>query len=200
MKFLIKAFLFGTTIYCLLVSLNTKKITNERGVSDTTSSSSIPNGWFNIVGKTGLCASAKNKGDRVNQQRCDCSEELMWKAELHNGSYVFINKNGYTLDNYAQNKNNGNKTISYPRNNSGAQLWKVEKVNDANLLKNTGSNKCFDDTGKAEVGQGYHIWDCNKSNQNQWFKLKDISCEPKRLKENNNGDYERDFSSKKRKF
>ena len=40
-------------------------------------------------------------------------------------------------------------------------------------LRNFATNKCLDDTGIADIGQGYQLMDCDKSNKNQWFKVKD---------------------------
>merc|ERR1712032_1370751 len=37
-----------------------------------------PAGWWNIIGPTGLCVSARNNNGRLVQQRCGGSADLSW--------------------------------------------------------------------------------------------------------------------------
>ena len=132
----------------------------------------LPQGWFNIVEQSGFCLAENGKEKRVVQQTCSSSESLMWKAEEQSCGVVFINKNGLILDNHSDLTNNGNDVIVWDRNNSGAQIWNVEpsNVDGYYQIRNVHANRCLDDTGKKGVNELYHIWDCNK-NENQKFKF-----------------------------
>merc|ERR1711957_752367 len=78
------------------------------------------------------------------------------------------------MDNSQSLSNNGNKVMGFKRNNGANQVWIIEFINNGNNIqfKNVQRNKCFDNTGKAAIGQFYHIWDCGNDNKNQWFEFK----------------------------
>jgi hypothetical protein len=132
-----------------------------------------PDGFFNIIGKTGFCVSATEHYKPLTQQYCGPADHLQWKVENHKDGLVILSKNGLAMDNFENRNGNGNKTIGYQRNNTSAQVWLIESVNNGNHVhfRNPHTNRCFDDTGKAGVGRTYHIWDCSNINQNQWFRL-----------------------------
>ena len=134
----------------------------------------IPEGFFNIVGKTGLCVSAKNPNGRLVQQKCGDSDDLLWQTEKYSNGLIIKNKTGRVMDNRGQGRRDGNPTLGYSRNNTPAQVWVIESVHNGNHvhIRNLQRNKCFDDTGRNVVGQGYHIWSCSNGNKNQWFLLK----------------------------
>merc|ERR1711957_956349 len=132
-----------------------------------------PKGWFNIVGTTGLCVSAKNNKGRLVQQTCGDSDDLLWSTEPQGDGIVIKNKTGRVIDNADQNTYNGNQILGNTRNNSPAQIWAVESVGHGDHVhfRNLQRNKCIDDTGRHAVGSVYRLWYCNNDNKNQWFKL-----------------------------
>merc|ERR1711957_809436 len=132
-----------------------------------------PKGWFNIVGTTGLCVSAKNNKERLVQQTCGDSDDLLWSTKPQGDGIVVINKTGRVIDNAEQNAYNGNQILGNTRNNSPAQIWAVESVGHGDHVhfRNLQRNKCIDDTGRHAVGSVYRLWYCNNDNKNQWFKL-----------------------------
>ena len=132
-----------------------------------------PDGWFNIIGKTGFCVAATNKNGALTQQNCGSEDVFSWKAENHKNGLVILCKNGLVMDNFENKNANGNKTIGYQRNNSSAQVWLIYSVQNEKYVtfRNPHTNRCLDDTGAAAVGKGYHIWECSNTNRNQWFRL-----------------------------
>merc|ERR1712032_30828 len=136
--------------------------------------SRIPSGWWNIVGPTGLCVSARNNNGRLVQQNCGGSADLLWTAQRHGKGLIILSKNGRVMDNAARRGNNGNPILGYRRNNTPAQIWAIESVHHGNHyhFRNLQRNKCVDDTGRHAVGQKYHLWSCSNGNKNQWFNLR----------------------------
>jgi hypothetical protein len=136
-----------------------------------------PDGFFNIIGKTGFCVSANNINGKLTQQNCGSSDHLSWKAENHPNGLVILCKNGMVFDNSGQVNKNGNPTLGFTRHNGPNQLWVIESVQNENHVhfRNPQTNKCFDDTGDARVGNSYHIWECSNDNRNQWFRLNPVT-------------------------
>jgi len=132
-----------------------------------------PNGWFNIVGKTGLCVSARHNRGNLTQQRCGTGADLQWRVIRYRNGLILQARNGRIMDNRGQGARNGNPVIGYPRNNTPAQIWAIESVRHGNHVhfRNLQRNKCLDDTGVARVNRHYHIWSCSNGNRNQWFRL-----------------------------
>merc|ERR1712032_792943 len=133
----------------------------------------IPNGWFNIVGITGICMSARNNNGRLVQVICSNSNDLLWTTSRQGSGLIVRSKNGRVMDNAARRGNNGNPILGYRRNNTPAQIWAIESVHHGNHVhfRNLQRNKCLDDTGRHAVGQKYHLWSCSNGNKNQWFRL-----------------------------
>merc|ERR1712032_675188 len=133
----------------------------------------IPNGWFNIVGITGICMSARNNNGRLVQDNCSNSNDLLWTTSRQGSGLIVRSKNGRVMDNAARRGNNGNPILGYRRNNTPAQIWAIESVHHGNHVhfRNLQRNKCLDDTGRHAVGQKYHLWSCSNGNRNQWFRL-----------------------------
>jgi hypothetical protein len=134
----------------------------------------IPSGWFNIVGKTGLCVSARNNNGKLTQQTCGTGDDLLWTTERNKNGLIIRNKTGRVMDNYYNKQHNGNPVIGYSINFTAAQIWVIESVKNGDHVhfRNLFTNRCFDDTGKAGINHTYHIWDCSNGNKNQWFRLK----------------------------
>ena len=129
---------------------------------------------MNIVGKTGLCVSARNPFGRLVQQPCGETKDLLWKEILWGKNVILVSSNGQVMDNAGSKKHNGNPVYAWSRHNGFNQQWIIIRIrkNGKYLIKNIGTGKCLDDTGKAGVGRFYHIWDCNENNVNQWFDLR----------------------------
>jgi len=132
-----------------------------------------PAGWWNIVGPTGICVSARNNNGRLVQENCGGSNDLLWTAQRYSNGLLILAKNGRAMDNSARRGNNGNPILGYRRNNTPAQIWAIESVGVGNHVhfRNLQRNKCLDDTGRHAVGQKYHLWSCSNGNKNQWFRL-----------------------------
>ena len=131
------------------------------------------NGFINIVTPTGLCVSDKTHKGGLVQEKCAHTNNMLWSFLPFAGGSLVVSKNGRLMDNSGNSSANGSKTIGYPRNNTGAQIWRIEQLINGNFLfKNVGVNKCFDDTGSPGIGKGFHQWDCSNTNKNQWFKLR----------------------------
>merc|ERR1712032_1653695 len=77
-----------------------------------------PNGWWNIVGKTGLCVSARNNKGNLVQQACGNRSDLLWTAQPLKNGLIIINRTGRIMDNRGQGPRNGNPVIGWPRNTS----------------------------------------------------------------------------------
>merc|ERR1711943_65286 len=45
-----------------------------------------PAGWWNIVGPTGICVSARNDNGRLVQETCGGSSDLLWTAKIRKRS------------------------------------------------------------------------------------------------------------------
>lgn len=53
-------------------------------------------GWFNVIGSTGLCLSAK-EDKALLQENCGGGEDMSWKIEERENNLVFVNKLGTVL-------------------------------------------------------------------------------------------------------
>lgn len=129
-------------------------------------------GWFNVIGSSGLCMSAKEDKELL-QQTCGNGEDMAWKIEERENNLVFINKYGTVLDNHGSKNNNGNKVISQIAHNGPNQQWLVDPVADGKMIiYDSIHNKCIDNKGKKEVGSPFVIWNCDLKNVNQQYKLR----------------------------
>ena len=132
-------------------------------------------GYVNIVGPTGLCVSDRDNNGKLVQEKCSNSNNMQWTfLPSEGGNRIVISKNGRVFDNSGSSSANKNPTLGYTRHNGANQQWAVEGVdNNAKVrFRNPQRNKCFDDTGKKNVGNIYWIWDCESNNHNQHFELK----------------------------
>ena len=154
-------------------SLARRSKSKNRLTNRSTQPKLYPDGFFNIIGKTGLCVSANRINGALTQRNCGSSDDLLWKAENQLNGLVILCKNGMVFDNSGQQNINGNPTLGYSRNFGPNQVWVIESVQNGNHVhfRNPQTNRCFDDTGVAGVGRTYHIWDCRNENRNQWFRL-----------------------------
>ena len=81
------------------------------------------------------------------------------------------------IDNSGSVSKNGNKIISFNKQSSDIQTWIICNKNGNIILQNPQTKKCFVDTGKANKGSFYHIWECDKlMNSNQY-----ITFEPEKI-------------------
>jgi hypothetical protein len=92
----------------------------------------IQEGWFNIVGKSGKCVSAKIKDNlSLNQEDCGngLRDDLLWNTLPYSNGLIFENKTGRVMDN-SQNRNNrgGDGIVGYERNNKPKQIWVFEYI------------------------------------------------------------------------
>jgi hypothetical protein len=149
-----------------LTSEDTLETLNETQVT-------VPSGWFNIVGKTGLCVSARNYKGKLTQQTCGFGDDLLWTTEKCKNGLIIKNKTGRVMDNHREKGNNGNPTYSWSKNENPSQIWKIEKVRYGYVhFINLQNGKCFDDAEIVGINRTYQIWSCIKGNRNQWFRLK----------------------------
>merc|ERR1711957_952589 len=128
----------------------------------------LPEGWFNIVGHSGLCVAARLQNGNLSQQNCGDRDNLLWKAEEYKNGYVILNKTGRVM------YNSGNSMLGYTRNNSWQTIWSIESVMHGkyitfrNIYRKT---YCLDDTGKHKKNLLYRTFACSNENKNQWFLL-----------------------------
>jgi hypothetical protein len=169
MKF-IRIISFTIILFVLLFAITCSASMKRRRRHD------LPEGWFNIVGKSGFCVSAAfaSRG-RLFQANCGQSDTLLWKAEKVKNGVVLLSKNNFALDNFENKKCSENPIISYQRNNTPAQVFAIEPRDGAFFqLRNIHSNKCLDDTSAKGVGNLYVIMNCKKENANQMYELRAI--------------------------
>jgi len=142
-----------------------------------------PKGWFNILGYTGLCVSAKNRG-LLFQEKCGKSEDLLWNIyERKKGGIIVKSKSGLQMDNAGQISKNGNPILSWSRNNGKNQRWAIEYIETSEYFqfalffnslfhfRNPHTGKCVNEQGEKD-GKGYDLWECSRENKNQSFSLK----------------------------
>ena len=128
-----------------------------------------------IIGKTGLCVSARNIHGRLVQVPCrEKTKDLFWNEHLWGSNVILVSSNGQVMDNAASKPVNGNPVYAWSRHNGPNQQWIIIRIRNSQkfLIKNPASGKCLDGTGIAGIGRFYHIWSCSEKNSNQWFDLK----------------------------
>merc|ERR1712166_489985 len=126
-----------------------------------------PNGYFNIIGKTGLCVAARNNNSNLVQVNCGEFEDLLWKTEKLEDGIKITNKTKRQMDAM------GARVYGYVKQNTPRQVWAIESVNNGKhvTFRNYKKNKCLDDTGKADNNKPYRMWKCDNENKDQWFLL-----------------------------
>merc|ERR1711957_1052809 len=128
----------------------------------------LPEGWFNIVGQSGLCVAARLQNGSLTQQNCTSRDSLLWKAEEYKNGYVIQNKTERVM------YNSGNSMLGYTRNNAVQSIWSIESVMHGkyitfrNIYRKT---YCLDDTGIHKKNLLYRTFACSNDNKNQWFLL-----------------------------
>merc|ERR1711957_1046722 len=126
-----------------------------------------PEGYFNIVGKTGLCVAARNNNSNLVQVNCGNVEDLLWTTEKLEDGLKITNKTKRQMDAM------GTRVYGYVKQNVNRQVWSIESVNNGKhvTFRNYKKNKCLDDTGKADNNKPYRMWKCDNENKDQWFLL-----------------------------
>merc|ERR1712160_174663 len=126
-----------------------------------------PNGYFNIIGKTGLCVAARNNNSNLVQVNCGEFEDLLWTTEKLEDGLKITNKTKRQMDAM------GARVYGYVKQNTPRQVWAIESVNNGKhvTFRNYKKNKCLDDTGKADNNKPYRMWKCDNENKDQWFLL-----------------------------
>merc|ERR1711957_629503 len=128
----------------------------------------LPEGWFNIVGHSGLCVAARLQNGSLTQQNCTSRDSLLWKAEEYKNGYVIQNKTERVM------YNSGNSMLGYTRNNAVGSIWSIESVMHGKYITFRIINRktyCLDDTGKHKKNLLYRTFACSNENKNQWFLL-----------------------------
>merc|ERR1712166_1066882 len=105
-----------------------------------------PNGYFNIIGKTGLCVAARNNNSNLVQVNCGNVEDLLWKVEKLEDGLKITNKNKRQMDAM------GARVYGYVKQNVNRQVWAIESVNNGKhvTFRNYIQNKCLDDKSKDQ--------------------------------------------------
>merc|ERR1712166_170945 len=83
-----------------------------------------PNGYFNIIGKTGLCVAARNNNSNLVQVNCGEFEDLLWKTEKLEDGLKITNKTKRQMDAM------GTRVYGYVKQNTPRQVWSIESVNN----------------------------------------------------------------------
>merc|ERR1712160_109946 len=136
-------------------------------IKQKTTKQLYPNGYFNIIGKTGLCVAARNNNSNLVQVNCGEFEDLLWKTEKLEDGLKITNKTKRQMDAM------GARVYGYVKQNTDRQVWAIESVNNGKhvAFRNYKKNKCLDDTGKADNNKPYRMWKCDNENKDQWFLL-----------------------------
>merc|ERR1711957_96141 len=126
-----------------------------------------PNGYFNIIGKTGLCVAARNNNSNLVQVNCGNVEDLLWKVEKLEDGLKITNKTKRQMDAM------GARVYGYVKQNVNRQVWAIESVNNGKhvTFRNYIQNKCLDDKGKADNNKPYEMAKCDGKSKDQWFLL-----------------------------
>merc|ERR1711957_357931 len=134
----------------------------------------MPKGWFNVVGKTGLCVASRLNNGNLQQEKCKGQDDLLWKAENHKNGLIIKNKTGRAME--AQRKNKGNNMLGYKRNNSkNLYVWAIESVMQGKWVTFRNihrKNYCLDDNEKkisVSTNTVLYPLACDYKNENQWF-------------------------------
>jgi hypothetical protein len=144
----------------------------------------IPKGWFNIVGKSGLCLSAKFNHNNVLQEKCGDYDMLLWRAVKGKNGYILITKDGNNNRLLHSNLNFIVEEV-YSKKDKNPATYAIESVQSGNYVHlrdvldepQQGKDRCLEDTGfnqktPAGINLEYRMRICRDYNPHQWFLLK----------------------------
>merc|ERR1711957_149914 len=126
-----------------------------------------PNGYFNIIGKTGLCVAARNNNSNLVQVNCGEFEDLLWTTEKLEDGLKITNKTKRQMDAM------GARVYGYVKQKTTRQIWAIESVKNGKYvhIRNFKQNKCLDNKGKSGINLLYRVWACDNKTEDQWFLL-----------------------------
>merc|ERR1711957_569500 len=126
-----------------------------------------PEGYFNIIGKSGLCVSSRLKNSNLQQEKCGELDTLLWTVEKNGDGLILINKTKRVMD------NSGATVRGYIKQKTTRQIWAIESVNNGKYvhIRNFKQNKCLDNKGKSGINLLYRVWACDNKTEDQWFLL-----------------------------
>merc|ERR1711957_533921 len=127
-----------------------------------------PEGYFNIIGKSGLCVSSREKNRNLQQEKCGELDTLLWTVEKNGDGLYLLNKTKRVMD------NSGATVRGYIKQKTTRQVWGIESVNNGKYvhIRNFAQNKCLDNKGKSGINNIYRVWACDNKTEDQWFLLK----------------------------
>merc|ERR1712032_134501 len=133
----------------------------------------FPEGWFNIIGKTGLCMAARNNNGNVIQANCGDTDDLLWTTEREGDGIRIVNKTKRQMDAM------GARILGYTKQNTPRQKWAIESLGNGRYhFRNYVQNKCVDDYGKNDVNKPFRMLSCDVKDNNQSFAI----VQPKKMK------------------
>merc|ERR1712160_37094 len=126
-----------------------------------------PEGYFNIIGKSGLCVSSREKNRNLQQEKCGELDTLLWTVEKNGDGLYLLNKTKRVMD------NSGATVRGYIKQKTTRQIWAIESVKNGKYvhIRNFKQNKCLDNKGKSGINLLYRVWACDNKTEDQWFLL-----------------------------
>merc|ERR1712222_151721 len=126
----------------------------------------FPEGWFNIIGKTGLCMAARNNNGNVIQANCGDTDDLLWTTEREGDGIRIVNKTKRQMDAM------GARILGYTEQNTPRQKGAIESLGNGRYhFRNYVQNKCVDDYGKNDVNKPFRMLSCDVKDNNQSFSF-----------------------------
>jgi hypothetical protein len=132
-------------------------------------------GSFQLKTKNGRCLNSTDNTAELVQADCTNADGNIWMAkpigDPQENTYQLRSKvdnrcmaiDGTTVSNWTKTK------LQTCNNTSKAQKFKFRRLSDNFTLTSVlNDSKCFDD---EQGSSGFHMWDCNLKNQNQYFRV-----------------------------
>merc|ERR1712222_192600 len=98
-------------------------------------------GWFNIIGREGLCIAARNNNGYVIQANCGYTDDLLWTTERLADGIRIVNKTKRQMDAMGAN------VYGYVKQNVQRQIWDIKSVGNGKLqmynCDENGKNQAF---------------------------------------------------------
>merc|ERR1712195_324433 len=136
------------------LAMETDSITSNE--TEQIKQSNIPTGWFNIVGKTGLCVAARNNNGILVPANCGNVEDLLWKTDKSGNGLKITNKTKRQMDSM------GSRMLGYVKQNTPRQIWAIDTVNNGKYVtfRNVSTKKCLE-ANEAKNNGSYKITTCD---------------------------------------
>lgn len=133
--------------------------------------------YFNIVGASGKCLSAK-KGEPVTQKNCSEDDNVLWRLKKCSDKFLIVNKLGRYLNSKFgdMTKNIANKNGHKP-----SKIWQLESLGEKTyMIKNKLSGNCILENSVQEGSSScsYKITKCIGEEKKQEFFFNEVSNNP----------------------